>query len=318
MHCALIYNPVSGRGRSRRAEQVRQIADSLSALGHQVEIIATTASGSASNQAREAVARGADIVFACGGDGTIHEVLQGLVSEEGVEDGAPIATLGILPFGSANALARHLGISLSPEVAISQLLQGDGHIIPIGKINYGDQSKYFIVMAGAGPDGALVYESLARHKAALGRLAYYMHALRLFFTRRFHSFKIEYDDSSSGKKQRQSAVAVMAIRVDDLGGLFRKLVGRRASIYDSHLQLLILAPPAALSLPLWFALGWLNLHRRNPFLKFVSVSEFSCLPLSDNPSHIQADGEWLSRLPMTVSLIPNAIRILVPSPVEPL
>jgi YegS/Rv2252/BmrU family lipid kinase len=293
---------------------VTQAADSLSALGHRVELIATTAAGSASIQAREAAERGADIVFACGGDGTIHEVLQGLIKE----GATPAATLGILPFGSANALARHLNIPLDPDVAISQLLQGEEHILPIGKINYGDQSRYFIVMAGAGPDGALVYESLARHKASFGRLAYYLHALRLFLTQRFHSFEIAYDDLSSDEKQRQRAVAVMAIRVDDLGGLFGKLVGRQASIYDLHLQLLILAPPAVLSLPLWFALGWLNLHRLNPFLKSVNVSEFSCLPLSGNPSHIQADGEWLSRLPMTVSLIPNAIRILAPSPVEPL
>jgi len=130
VRCVLIYNPASGRKRNERFEQVQKAANALISLGHHAVLIATTAAGSATAQASEAVRDGADVVFACGGDGTIHEVIQGLASETG----EPTATLGILPLGSANALARNLGLSLTPEIAALQSIQGETHAIPIGEI----------------------------------------------------------------------------------------------------------------------------------------------------------------------------------------
>jgi diacylglycerol kinase (ATP) len=309
VHCVLIYNPVSGRDRSRRVEQIRDVANVLIALGHRVETIATNAPGSATAQARDAVTSGAEIIFACGGDGTIHEVIQGLVSESG----PPNSMLGIIPLGSANALAHHMRLSLDPMTAALQQIQGTAHTIPIGRIVFGDRPRYFAVMAGAGPDGALTYEALGADKSRLGRLAYYLHAARIFLTRRFPAFEIEYTEAESKKVEIQQAVSVMTIRVDDLGGLFSRLAARQASIHDAHLRLLILGPPAVISLPLWFVSGWLNLHSFNPFLRFVDVSGFCCGRGPEAAPHIQADGEWIGRAPMQVSLVPDALRLLVPS-----
>jgi YegS/Rv2252/BmrU family lipid kinase len=309
VRCVLLYNPVSGRNRRRRAEDVREAAKALVALGHSVQIASTTAPGSAGRQAHEAAANGADVVFACGGDGTVHEVMQGLVSETSGLG----AALGILPMGSANALARHLRLSLDPREAAVQQVQGNAQSISIGKIGWNGETRYFSVMAGAGPDGALAYEVLAGDKSALGRLAYYLHAARLFFTRRFHPFQIEYRAAVSGKIEVRKAVSVMVVRVGDLGGLFSGLAPRQASVYDAHLRLLILGPPAALSLPLWFAMGWLNWHRLNPFVRFIDVSAFSCTGGSKGAPHVQADGEWLGHAPMQVSLVADALRILVPA-----
>lgn len=308
MRCILIHNPASGRERQDRAEQLRQISEALSALGHSVELAVTAAPGSAAIQARDAVRGGAEIVFVCGGDGTVHEVIQGLVSESR----EPAAVLGIIPLGSANALARHLRLSLNPLNAALEEIHGTPRTIPVGKVTYGGQVRYFSVMAGAGPDGALVYSLLSARKSSLGRLAYYLHAARLFATRRFRPFEIEYTDAANGHVSAQRAVSAMAVRVNDLGGLFSKLTGRRATIQDSHLRLLILRPPAALSLPLWFAAGWLNAQRLNPFLRCVDATSFSCRPSSGPAPHFQADGESLGRIPMLVSTVPNALRILVP------
>jgi diacylglycerol kinase (ATP) len=313
VHCVLIYNPASGRNRSRRIGQLRDIAEALSALGHKVDLLSTTAPGSAAIQAREASINGADVVFACGGDGTIHEVIQGLISETGENTVA----LGILPLGSANALARHLHLSLDPMTAVLQQIHGTTQTISMGKLLYADELRYFTVMAGAGPDGALAYEVVTGTKSSLGRFAYYLHAARLFVTRQFSPFEIEYCEMSSGNKRIRRAASVMAVRVDDLGGLFSKLIGRHAPVHDGYLRIFILGPPAILSLPLWFASGWLSRHHWNPFLTLADVSEFSCRPLPDSVSdaaHIQVDGEWVGRLPMKVSLAPNSLRILIPSP----
>jgi diacylglycerol kinase family enzyme len=218
VRCVLIYNPASGRNRHLHREALRQISEALSNLGHSAELTPTTAPYSAGSQARKALLGGADIVFACGGDGTIHEVLQGLVSE----NGEPAGTLGIIPFGSANALARHLRLSLDPMQAALQEVHGVPHAIPIGAISYGSKVRYFTVMAGAGPDGALVYNLLTSQKSSLGRMAYYIHAARLFATRGFHPFDIEFTRAASGTTTIERAVSAMATRVDEQPGIDRR------------------------------------------------------------------------------------------------
>jgi diacylglycerol kinase (ATP) len=308
VHCVLISNPASGRQRDRRADQIRQIADALTSLGHQVEIAATSAPGSATMQARQAVLDGAQIVFACGGDGTVHEVLQGLVSEGGEHRTA----LGAIPLGSANALARHMRLSLDPLKAALQQIDATPRMIPIGKLACDGQIRYFALMAGAGPDGALVYSLLANDKASLGRVAYYLRAARLFATRRFAAFEVEYIEAKSGATLTTQAISVMTVRVGSLGGLFNKLVGFSPDIFDRDLQLIMLSPPALLSLPLWFISGWLRLHGFNRFLRSVRVTRFSCRPLSGAAPHFQADGEWLGRIPVDVSIIRDGVRILIP------
>jgi diacylglycerol kinase (ATP) len=308
VRCVLIYNPASGRKQNWRVEQLGRIVDALSGLGHRVELTATIAAGSATLQAKAAVQNGAEIVFACGGDGTMHEVLQGLVSENGEHT----ASLGIIPLGSANALARHLRLSLDPVKAALQQIHCEPHTIPIGKLAYNGQVRYFAVMAGAGPDGALVYNMLSAHKSSLGRLAYYLRAARLFATRRFDPFEVEYTDAASGVTATRRAVSAIAVRVASLGGLFNKLAGRNSGIHDPHLQLIFLRPPAWFSLPLWFISGWLNLHSVNRFLGAVKVTQFSCRPISDPAPHFQADGELLGRIPVQVSIVQNALRILMP------
>lgn len=308
MHCVLLYNPVSGRKRHRRAEQLRGVADALSALGHQVELSATTAPDSATLQAREAVQGGADIVFACGGDGTVHEVLQWLVSESGQHR----AALGVIPLGSANALAHHLHLSRDPLQAALQQLHATPRTVPVGKVAWAGQVRYFTVMAGAGPDGAVVYNLAAAHKSNLGRLAYDFRAALLFASRRFAPFEVEYTEAASGARVMQKAVSAMAVRVGDLGGLFSKLTDRRAGIQDTQMQLLLLSPPAWLSLPLWFISSWIGLGGLNSFLRRVKVSSFTCRPLSVPSPHFEADGEWLGRIPMQASLVQDGLRMLIP------
>ena len=308
MRCVLLWNPVSGRDRLLRAEQIRRVAESLINLGHPVEIIPTTGPGSASVQARNAAENGAENVFACGGDGTVHDVLQGLARE----DSEPTAMLGIIPLGSANALARHLRLSLDPATAALQQIHGTPRTITVGKVNFGETQRYFAVMAGAGADGLLANQVHHAQKSRLGRFAYYLRAARLFLTQRFQAFEIEFIEAASGEHKTCKTVSVMATRVDNLGGLFSRLVGRQSGTEDAHLRLVIVSPPAVISLPLWFALGWMRLHPVNPLVRFVEVTEFSCRLLSGNAPHIQADGEWLGLAPMRVSLVPNAVRLLVP------
>jgi diacylglycerol kinase family enzyme len=249
-----------------------------------------------------------DVIFACGGDGTAHEVLQGVVCESG----APDCAMGVIPMGSANALARHLGISLDPCKAALDQARGKAESIPVGKISCGGGARYFVVMAGAGPDGALVYSLLAQQKTQLGRLAYYLRAARLFATRRFSAFEVEFTPIGSDQAITQKAVSVMAVRVDNLGGLFSGLTSRHASIRDPAMQLCLLSPPALLSLPLWFLSSWIRAGGLNPMLQSVEATAFNCRPIGKIAPHIQADGEWIGRASMEVTIVPNAVRMMLP------
>lgn len=304
---ALIFNPHAGRrSRSRQAELQSAIAV-LRANDINAELISTHAAGTAGAQALEAANLGAEFIFACGGDGTLHEIIQGLAFH-------PSAIVGIIPLGSANALARHLGLSFNASLAVRQQLTFIPRTIPLGRVACetpaGPRSCYFAVMAGAGPDGALVYRMLAGGKRRLGRSIYYVRAARLFLASRFSSFHVAarvYDGTSF----ERDAVSAMATRVGDLGGLFSPLV-RGASPVDETLRLALTQPPSHLALPTWFATSWARLHHWNPYTQHLNVMSFTCSHGSQQRIHVQADGEWIGTTPMHVEIVPNGLTLLMP------
>jgi diacylglycerol kinase (ATP) len=297
----LLYNPTSGR-RQNRPATIESIATTLRSHSLEVQTIPTISPNSAGQQANDICLTAPDILFACGGDGTIHEILQGMAFQTHT-------ALGIIPLGAANALARHLNLSLDPTQAALQQLTYAPKTIPIGQITYttpqGEQTRYFLVMAGAGPDGALVYNMLSTTKHRLGRLTYYLRAARLFATTRFSAFNVTTPTTT------ELAVSAMAVRVADLGGLFSPLI-RGATIDDPHLTLTIARTPAALSLPAWFALSCLRLHRLNRYALTLPTDTFTCGPGLTAPIQVQADGEHLGTTPMSATLIPKALRLLMP------
>src|SRR6202162_4263374 len=153
MHKAtILFNPNSGpRGKKRDAELNHAIGV-IQAAGVRTELTVCRSSQEATDNARCAVADGSDTVFACGGDGTIHDVIQGLA-------GTPVA-LAILPFGTANALAHDLGIPLRPRAAAQALVNSTVRRVPLGRIEYHDftgqpAARYFTVAAGIGVDAHL-------------------------------------------------------------------------------------------------------------------------------------------------------------------
>ena len=310
----LIFNPRAGRQRAL-GEIVPQLVRTFADRGITAEPIETTAPGMAGELAASAAGAGADIVFACGGDGTVHEVLQGLVGTT--------AALGIIPIGTANALARNLGISRDPVRAAVQQVDAQVTRIAVGQVLYRDRQdqtaaarRYFTVMAGAGSDGALVYSLLTTQKLSMGRAAYYAHAARLFMTRRFHPFRVAYRTAGSNEWQEEIAVSVISARIGDLGGVFGRLT-RGSSLFAGSLRLVLIRPPGNIALPSWFVFAQLGIDRLNPWLRTLDVEEFRCEPLSDgsltgSPVHAQIDGEWIGGLPISIRLIPDSLSLLIP------
>jgi len=302
----LVVNASAGRRKDLQT-LIHALVQALEQSGVQTNAVLTTEAGEAQSIA-VAAANKSDAVFACGGDGTVHEVLQGLVGTT--------AALGVVPLGTANVFARNLHLSLNPVKALEQQLNFEPRAISVGEARYttreSEVTKYFTVMAGAGPDGALVYRLLAGKRSKLGRSAYYAHALKLFLMWKFPAFRVEYRTSDSGAWVEQRGVSVMCSRVANLGGVFSRL-GSGSSPFESDLLLSIVKPPARVGLPAWFALSRIGLNAQNPWLEEVRVSEFVCMPSEANHRiHAELDGEWVGNLPMSVRLLPQAVLLLMP------
>jgi YegS/Rv2252/BmrU family lipid kinase len=142
MDVAVIINPISGTGGRPDVARARvELTAALVAARHiDAEILVTECAGHARDLARGALARGAAVVAAWGGDGTANEVASVVAFSE--------AAFAIIPSGSGNGLARELRIPLSPEDAFRVALDGADRLIDAGELD----GRLFFNVAGIGLD----------------------------------------------------------------------------------------------------------------------------------------------------------------------
>lgn len=302
----LLYNPESGRDRKRRTAQVEAAASELRAAEVEATAMPTEEPGSAGKQAREAVAAGYDTVIACGGDGTVHEVLQGIVGSE--------AALGVIPLGTGNALANDLGLPRDPAAAARQLLGFVPRPTAIGRIGFRQSdgsrgSRYFIVVAGVGADAHMVYRLALSFKQRAGMSAYYTEATRQWLTYSYPEFSVELRNES-GQMRRVTATQVLAVRVDYFGGLLRRLAPG-ASLGRDDLRLVIFQTRSRLTYLRYMIGVLLGSTSPVPGVELVNSTEVRCsaLPPSGAQIYAEADGELLGTLPIEVS-IGGTVRLL--------
>lgn len=218
----LIYNPTSGREMIKR--HLPEILQKLEAAGYEASCHATISEGDATKAARIAVKRKYDIVIAAGGDGTIHEVVNGLADQ----DYRP--KLGIIPTGTTNDFARALHIPRDVSTAVNIITKGEMIPVDIGRIN----DKYFINIAGGGRITELTYEVPSKLKTMLGQLAYYLKGMEMLPSIKASHLRIEYD----GKLFEGEAMMFLVGLTNSIGGFER--LAPDASINDGLFSLLIL------------------------------------------------------------------------------
>ena len=140
----LIVNPAAGRA-ARLHAALPAMARLLEDKGYTVQVSLTSAEPESATELARAACACSEVVFACGGDGTVHGVLQAVAGTT--------VPLGVVPLGTANALARHLRIPLDPLRAMTQLLSYSPRRIAVGEVTTSEGARLFLVMAGCGPDG---------------------------------------------------------------------------------------------------------------------------------------------------------------------
>lgn len=194
----LILNPTASRGRAGRAW--RKLAPELRHWSPAPEVVATERAGHGAELARAAVASGAGLVIAAGGDGTAHEVVQGLM-----EAGAPAhgTAFAHLPLGTGCDLARGLGLPTDPRGILRNLRGGPARYIDIGIADMsaggGAVRRYFLNAAtvGLGPAVARRVKGSTTLQR-LGRYAYTVASLREIFSARACPISWQTDNGLGG------------------------------------------------------------------------------------------------------------------------
>jgi diacylglycerol kinase (ATP) len=311
----LLYNPASGRRHHRREADVEIAAGVLRAAGVEVVVSETLGTTRTAVQVSQQIADGCDAVIACGGDGTIHDVLQGLVGTG--------AALGVIPLGTANSLAKDLGLPASPAAAARALLAAKPRHIAVGHIlckgASGESiSRYFTVTAGIGADAEVFSNLSANHKRRLGHAAYYVEATRLLLTHPFHRFKAQFKET--GKSQVQDVqienaevTQLLAVRIRNFGGLLRELAPG-ASLERNDLRLVLFRTRGRWTILSYALRAALNGKWNVPGVDLAFADSVICEPLPGSPSPIfvEADGEPLGTLPAEISVVRDALTLLMP------
>ena len=287
----IIFNPAAGQAESLQKD-LQDSRELLVGYGWSVELCPTQGPGDGTRIAREAAEAGLDAVIAAGGDGTINEVINGLAGSH--------TALGVLPVGTVNVWAREIGFPLQPRATTEALLQAHVRQIDLGRAG----ERFFLLMAGIGFDAAVVNEVSPEEKRRLGIFAYAWRALSLGV--RFRGMRVRV--SLDGKVLRRRVLMIVIGNTQLYAG-FLKFTSR-ASIDDGLLDVCLIKGDNLLAVPFHLATILLQRYSFDPKFEYHRVRSIRIESRRKLP--VQADGELIGTTPVTIQVIPGALRVLLP------
>ncbi len=247
---------------------------------------------------RAACERGADLVIAAGGDGTLVGVANGLVH-------SPVP-LGILPLGTGNNLARAILIPLKLDEAV-ELLVSDHAIMEVDALKVGE--RYFFSNVSVGISPQMMSDTKSAHKKLFGRLAYVLAMVKRSSIFQRHRYILTLD----GQPRSIRAAEVMISN----NTLLEKppfLFGPPETLNDGQLEIYLVT---ARTLGDYVRLVW-GLFRRpgksTPKLSHLGATHSVRIDAHRRSHLVQADGEVIGRTPVEVQLVPKAIHVIMPKP----
>jgi diacylglycerol kinase (ATP) len=300
----LIHNPNAGNGGHGRRRLLDQARHIFAARGIDADLAETTGPGHATEIAARAAAENRGLVIACGGDGTLNEIVNGLAAHQ---NGHRVP-LALLPGGTANILAKELDLPWDIPKAAEKLVHGTVREIALGlatPLEQREKKKYFLSVAGAGPDGMIVYSVSLGLKSRVGILAYWWEGLREAFRYKFQHFRVV-----SGESKIDASLVIVG-RTQNYGGPFK--ITTEADLFEDHFEILTLSTRSGLRYLSYLPSLWLNKLRGTAGVEFFKSDSLVCEPLDSNPVYAQIDGEPLARLPVEFRIVPRALKLLVPS-----
>jgi len=299
----LIHNPNAGGGGADRRKELDEARRIFATGGIEADLAETTGPGDATEIALRAGNEGRQLVIACGGDGTLNEVVNGLARQQ---NGHRVP-LALLPGGTANILAKELTLPWDIPQAAQRLVRGTVREIALGlatPVNEPEKARYFLSVAGAGPDGRITYAVDLELKAKMGIFAYWWQGAREVLNYKFPRFNVKTKD------QTIEASLVIVGRTKHYGGPFK--ITTQADLYEDQFELAVLTTQSGLRYLSYLPTLWFGNLRNSEGVHFVKADTLLCEPTDGEPVYAQVDGEPLSRLPVEFKIVPRALKLLIP------
>jgi len=298
----LIVNPVAANGAV--GKHWPRIRDFLQAEGASFDAVLTEEPGHAIRLARQALDEGHRTIVAVGGDGTVNEVLNGLVVEGTVD---PEVALGIIPWGTGADFVRTAGIPRHFMGAGRQLLRGETRTVDLGRITCLHQGqeveRYFINAAGLGFDGE-VAELANRFPKVLGGTITYLMCLFIGLVT-YRNKNVEFSFDGQHVKGRINSIIVCNGRYLG-GGMF---MAPDASFDDGIFDVVILGNLNKLEVVVNLPRLYKGTHLTHPKVSLCHAKEVHVE--AHERIFLQADGELVGEAPATFRIVPQAVRVLV-------
>ncbi len=294
----IIFNPTAGGNRARRLREL------LANLPGSPTLMPTQCAGDARRLAAQAIASGYTTIVAAGGDGTLNEVVDGLMTHPQL---LPDIRLGILPIGTINVFALEQAIPFDWSKAWQLILGPAERSIDVARANYTNETgrthRHFVQLAGAGWDAHAIELVRWKVKKALGPLAYIMAG----------SVALGHDNPSITAHSAEGSATGQLVLV----GNGRFYAGpypffHRAKYDDGLLDVCVFDRFDWKSLPgygLKFLTGQLFRPGACHYFQTPSV-QLNC----DHPAALQLEGDLVGRVPAVLQITPHRLRVAVPQP----
>jgi diacylglycerol kinase (ATP) len=293
----IIVNPTAGRGRA--GKEVAAVQRILNAPSQIWDWRFTRGPGDAERIAREAAARDVPLVVAMGGDGTIYETANGILGTR--------STLGLIPFGTGNDLARTLGLHGDTERACRALTQGRTLMLDVGVMEgHGlDAPRRFLVAGGTGYIADVAATVNRGVKFLSGAPAYVWGAISTLRT--FQSFDLSVD--VDGQQIHTNAMFLAVANTPVTGGGMRLTPDARVDSGLLEVCLVRKVPKPVLLYELTRVFR--GEHVRNPAVTLLRGKRITVD--ADPPQILWVDGDTVGTTPAVFTLLPGAIPVRVPN-----
>lgn len=287
----IIYNPAAGKNKFRKllpdAEQILTNADFDVTL-----VPSTKAPKSTEKIAKQAAEQGYDVVIAAGGDGTVNEVVNGLMQVTNPPK------LGILPVGTTNDYARALNFAKDPLEALHIIAKQETVRVDIGKAN---ETEFFINNAAGGKITEITYAVKESMKSKWGRLAYLFSGLRILPKLSPVDVEISYNDQLF-----QGEILLFFVnKSNSVGGM--ETLCPPAQLNSGMFELLILKKVSPQKLFQLFASIKKGTHLESEHVIHARTNKVEIRSMAD--LNISYDGVYGGKAPYTLEVIPEALEI---------
>jgi YegS/Rv2252/BmrU family lipid kinase len=299
-HYALLVNPVAGNGKGR--SHLLNVKSVLEKKGIHYGEFLTANAGDEQCILIKAIQNHFRNFIIIGGDGTLSKVIDSFL--RGYKAHARDFTFGVIPAGTGNDWCRHHGISRHPAEALEIILRGHSIFHDAGIIRSGDSIRFFINMAGTGFQGYVVKQITESKSAKTSRLFYYLKVLQYIFS--YKSCSVSLISEERQIKEPVFSIAAGICRYNG-GGMMQT---PDAVADDGLLDVTVIKRMPLLQLLLNFPKISSGNHVKHPM-----VSVFKTKHLAVESSHTifaDADGELSFPSPFQFSMLPRAVRMIVP------